>query len=439
MSIRGAIFDCDGTLLDSMPMWSKSCIGLLERYGVEDAARVFAEQESLDMDKKCYWYHDHLGIGESGEALYRELWETVVAAYNDEVEAWPGVKAFLQELLDAHIPMVIASSTPPELLKMALAAHGLDTYFSELIFAGDVGRGKEFPDVYLAACKRLGTPREDTWVFEDAPFGVRSATRAGFPVVAITNDHDGRDQDFLSRWAVLVSWGYQNLTRERLESLAPRTLNALVVAGSPEASAPAMVARLAATSDYVIAADRGADALYITSARIDAFCGDEDTASPQARAWARNNATVYQRFSAEKDDTDLGLALRLAYEEADRQGACLRLTLTCASGGRPDHALAVWGVLARNAATAPRVVEDDFECRVLSPEGVPTWDLSGRQGATVSVVPLAPNTVVSEQGLRWELDHKPMELLGDLGVSNKILSTKASVCCHTGVLAVFVR
>ena len=69
MAIKGALFDCDGTLIDSMPMWTNCCVSLLERYGVSDAMRVFLEHESLDMDKKCYWYHDNLGIGKSGEAL----------------------------------------------------------------------------------------------------------------------------------------------------------------------------------------------------------------------------------------------------------------------------------------------------------------------------------------------------------------------------------
>jgi thiamine pyrophosphokinase len=178
-------------------MWTATCVRLLERYGVGDAERVFAEHESLDMDKKCYWYHDNLGIGESGEALYHELWDMVEHEYRHGVQPFPGCAELLERLRAAHVPMVVASSTPIELLRIALEAHGLLGYFDELVFAGDVGRGKEHPDVYLAACERLGTSRESTWVFEDAPFGMRSAARAGFPVVGVLNDHDGRDEGFI--------------------------------------------------------------------------------------------------------------------------------------------------------------------------------------------------------------------------------------------------
>ena len=438
MAIRGAIFDCDGTLLDSMPMWTNSCVDLLRRYGVGDAERVFAEHESLDMDKKCYWYHDNLGIGESGEALYRELWETVEEAYREEVKPFPGCAALLRKLKNAGVRMVIASSTPTELLRIALETHGLIEYFEEFVFAGDVGRGKEFPDVYLAAQERLGTAREDTWVFEDAPFGVRSATRVGFPVVAVLNDHDGRDECFLERWATFVARGYEGFEAAQLEELRPRVLRALVVAGSPEPSSPELVAQLAGETDYVVAADAGTETLMAAGIVPDVLCGDDDSASPEAIAWAHARAGEVRRFPKDKDDTDLGLALEIVRKEAERRGACARLVVTCASGGRPDHALAVWGVLARYAAMAPRVIEDDFECRLLAREGEPKWHHIAERGATVSVIPLLGEGVVSEHGMQWELDHSRIAALSDAGVSNKVTSDTCAILCHDGVLAAFV-
>ena len=177
MPIDAALFDCDGTILDSMPMWTNSCVGLLRSYGVAQAEKVFYEHESLDMFAKCAWYHQNLGIGESSEALYRELWRTVEAAYGNEVRPYEGCESFLCALRAKGVPMVIVSSTPPELVWAALRKHGLDVYFDQVIFAGDVGRGKEHPDCYLYAAHKLGTACENTWVFEDAPFGIRSAAR----------------------------------------------------------------------------------------------------------------------------------------------------------------------------------------------------------------------------------------------------------------------
>lgn len=438
MAVRGAIFDCDGTILDSMPMWSQTCIELLRRYGVADAERIFAEHESLDMDKKCYWYHDNLGIGKSGDALYRELWQEVERAYERDVKPFAGCAMFLDELKAAGVRMVIASSTPTELLCRALDAHGLLGYFDEVVFAGDVGRGKEYPDVYVAAQERLGTDREETWVFEDAPFGVRSAARVGFPVVALYNDHDGRDLRFLETWATHVAEGYEGLSMSALDGLRPHTLQALVVAGSPEPSSADLVRCLAQEADYVVAADAGAATLMSAEVAPDAFCGDEDSADASAIAWARGQATDVERYPVEKDDTDLELAIERARQEAERQGSCLRLTVTCASGGRADHMLAVWGVLARHASAAPRLVEDDFVCRILSREGVPVWRRPAPVGSTVSAIPLVGDAVVSEHGLRWSLDHERLAPLADRGVSNKVVSDDCVVTCHAGVLAVCV-
>ncbi len=438
MAIQGAIFDCDGTLLDSMPMWTSTCVGLLRRYGVRDAERVFAEHESLDMDKKCYWYHDNLGIGESGEALYHELWTMVERAYQTEVRPFAGCKAFLDELARAGVPMVIASSTPTALLRAALAAHGLLDYFTELVFAGDVGRGKEYADVYLESQRRLGTPRADTWVFEDAPFGVRSAARAGFPVMALFNDHDGRDEAFLRTWATIVTRGYEDVHPAQLSNLVPHVMKALVINGSPEPSSTELVTCLAKETDWVVAADRGSQVACSAGIDLDLLCGDADSARDEALEWARSVATSERRFPVEKDDTDLALAIACAAEEAERRGSALRLTVTCASGGRPDHALAVWGVLTRYAQAAPRMIEDGFECRILAPEGEPTWHLEAMPGQTISAIALVDNTVVSAQGVRWPLDHVQMPALSDYGVSNRAIDRTCELTCHSGILAVFL-
>ena len=436
MAIEGAIFDFDGTLVDSMPMWTDVCVRLLRRYGVEDAERVFAEHESLDMEQKCVWYHENLGIGASPEQLCDELRGDVSRAYRHEVSRFSGCRRFLEELRAHGVPMVIASATPKDLLREGLEAQGLSEFFQDVVFAGDVGMSKDHPHVYVAACERLGTNREGTWVFEDAPFGVRAAARAGFPTAALFNDHDGRDERFLRQWATVVLHGYESLGIMDLEELSPRVLRALVVGGSPQPSSVHLVSELAEHADIVIAADRGVDQLMRADVVPHVFCGDEDSASGEACAWAHEQAGKVVHHPVEKDDTDLGLCVALAREEADRRGAALKLTFTCVSGGRTDHALAVWGVLARAADASPVVAEDDYTCHILSPLGTPAWHMEEREGATVSAIALAPGTVASAWGMHWDLDHAPMELLGDLGVSNRVESASAGYHCDSGVLAI---
>ena len=451
MPIQGAIFDFDGTIVDSMPMWRYAPDQLLQRYGQRMTQEVFDATEPLNCDDECLWFHEHLGVGQSGEALFEELRAIVRKEYSTTVEAWPHVREFLQSLADAGIPMVIASSTPADDIRVGLRAHGLEGYFKDVVFTGDVGRGKEFPDVYLHALGLLGTPMGQTWVFEDAPFGVRTAHETGFPVVALLNDHDGRDESFLRAHADILVHGYDELSLALIDDFAPsvaadaaeggEVCRVLVVDGSPQPSSPELVARLADEADYLVAADRGAEVLHQLGRAPQAFCGDDDSVAPEVAAWAHASATTDIRFPSEKYATDLALAIDCARHEAARRGARLQLTLTCASGGRLDHQLAVMGLLARNADASPRVVEDDLECRVLSPQGAPSWSVGAQEGAvgaTLSVIALGGTAMVTERGLRWELDHRELAPLDDLGVSNVVCSSDAQVVCDEGVAAVFL-
>ena len=444
MEISGAIFDCDGTLVDSMGMWNSAFERLCARHGVEGVSQE--RVESISLRDGCVLLHDEYGVEASADELYEEICSIVRDAYEHEVQIMPGARAFLDELAAAGVPMIIASSTPVRELGCALATHGLDGYFKDVVSTEDVGgRDKEFPDVYLEAARRLGTPRETTWVFEDAPFGVRTARRAGFAVVGLMNDHDGRREEDVRPWCDVFAHGFAELSvpllrdYERPARTHGAPLRALVVAGSPEPSSPELLNRLADEADYVVVADGGADACRAAGVVPDLFCGDDDSASGEAVRWARSAARATVSFPSEKYATDLALALDCARHEAARREAPLAITLTCASGGRPDHALAVIGQLAAAGCASARVVEDAFEMRIVSAAGESRWELGPEAvGLTFSAIAVAPETRVDETGMRWELDDKPMGLLDDLGVSNVVTSPAASITCRSGAVAAFL-
>lgn len=444
MEITGAIFDCDGTLVDSMGMWSHAFTWLCERYGVEGVP--MERVESISLRDGCALLHDEYGAGSSVDEVYEDMCAHVRDAYEHEVPLMPGAREFLDELAAAGVPMILASSTPVRELRCALAANDLAGYFVDVVSTEDVGgRDKEFPDVYLEAARRLGTPRSSTWVFEDAPFGVRTALRAGFPVVGLMNDHDGRREEDVRPWCDVFVHGYAELSLallrdyERPARAAGEPLRALVVAGSPEPSAPGLVSLLAEGADYVVCADGGADVCRAAGVVPDVLCGDGDSASAAAAAWAASAARTRVTFPSEKYATDLALAIDCARHEASRREAPLALTVTCASGGRPDHALAVVGQLAGSGAASARIVEDGYEMRIVSEEGERAWRLGpDAAGRTFSAVAVAPGTRIDERGMRWELEDKPMGLLDDLGISNVVTSPDAEVVCRAGAVAAFL-
>lgn len=234
-------------------------------------------------------------------------------------------------------------------------------------------------------------------------------------------------------------------TRGRVGTQAPRAprdaagaRHVLLVGGSPQRPAPALVVRLAAEADLVVACDSGADACLAAGVLVDVLIGDNDSLSPDALRHARACGAVEVGFPMDKDSVDLRLAISWVRTNCPRAH---ELTFTGVCGGRPDHALAVWGILARSADLAPRVEEDDFSARILAPQGTPTWELAPEdEGRTLSVVALLGPATVSERGCRWEVDHAHAEPLDDLGISNVVEAPNARIEVHEGVaLVVLLR
>ena len=216
-------------------------------------------------------------------------------------------------------------------------------------------------------------------------------------------------------------------------------MKTLIIDGSPEPSSPELVAWLADGMDYIVAVDRGAVTCRAAGVVPNLFVGDEDSADPDAVAWAKSVAGEDLWLPVEKDGTDLFHAIAAARVEAKRRGEVCDLTLTCATGGRPDHALAIYGLLIANRDLGPIVIEDTFDLSILSPEGLDYWQLDEREiGKTFSAIALLPGTEISIWGMRWELEGKVMEPLDDLGVSNVVVDADSGVRCDEGCLAAFL-
>ena len=192
------IFDCDGTLVNSAPVWAYAQPELLHRHGMDVTVDDFAQFEHLSLEDECQAYHDTWGIGADGEELYRELSEILIDGYS-KVPPRDGLLAFLEQAKAAGIAMCVATSTPAELVGSALAGAGLDRYMEFVTTTGEAGRSKQFPDVYKLALSRLeerhGHAFEHTWVFEDAVFGLKSSGAAGFKRVGIYDPHGRMERD----------------------------------------------------------------------------------------------------------------------------------------------------------------------------------------------------------------------------------------------------
>lgn len=215
-------------------------------------------------------------------------------------------------------------------------------------------------------------------------------------------------------------------------------LSVAVVAGSPEPCSRELLAACCAGADYVVAADRGAAWCRDAGVVPDAFGGDGDSAGPDVLAWVASAVPERVALPCEKDMTDLEAAFALGEAVAAARGTIPAFTLLCATGGRVDHGLGVLGVARRHSGRPVALVGDGWRGWVLSPEGLPSVRVEGR-GRTVSAVPLADGTCISERGLHWPLDHRWLDALDDLGVSNVVEAAGGGeVECHAGCCLVLL-
>lgn len=188
-----------------------------------------------------------------------------------------------------------------------------------------------------------------------------------------------------------------------------------------------LLSQLAGECDHVVAVDRGLDALLDAGLSCDVYVGDADTVSDEGRALvdAAKDFEV-ERHNPYKDYTDLALAL----DAIRRRWPNAEVVVTCATGGRPDMALSVLGLLSNYKNAPVWICEDETTARIL--HAGESWTIENAEGKTFSIIAIAPNTKVSEQGLEWELDHSPLGLLADTGISNVVRET-AKIEVHQGV------
>lgn len=211
----------------------------------------------------------------------------------------------------------------------------------------------------------------------------------------------------------------------------------LIVGGSPEATGAEMLTSLAQSCAHVVAVDRGLDSLISAHVPCDLFCGDADSVSSFGRdqvqaalSGAESLVGEVERYDPYKDYTDLSLALRAV----ECRWGYAPILCTCLSGGRTDHALAALGCVARWKAPIAWM-EDAYSARLL--KAGDSWALDECEGSTFSFVPLSPSAIVSEEGMEWTLDHRRVQLLEDIGISN-VLHAGARIICHEGLIAAYL-
>ncbi|MBD9055134.1 MAG: HAD family phosphatase [Eubacterium ventriosum] len=187
-NIEGAVFDLDGTLLDSSWVWEKVDEKFLGDRGFQVPDDYVDEISPLGAERAAVYTIERFGLNEDKDDIVREWIEMAKKEYATEVVCKPYAKEFLEELHKLNIKMAVATSSDRELFMKTLEREGILKYFQKIVTVDEVERGKGYPDIYEEAARRIKVNPHKCLVFEDILAGVTGASLGEFNVVAVFDE-----------------------------------------------------------------------------------------------------------------------------------------------------------------------------------------------------------------------------------------------------------
>lgn len=209
--MKGAIFDIDGTILDSMNAWVDITNEFFYDHGIKISKEQTLSYQCQSFEESLVSIHNEYLPDITASDMFAEFENRANEKYANELPAKPYVIDYIKALHSNGIKLAVATSGFPELVERAFKRLGLYDYFSAYTYSSEVGCSKSSPDIYLLAAKRLGLEPNQCTVYEDIVTGIKSAHDAGFMTVAVEDLTNAQDKDRLIQYSDHYITGWDEL------------------------------------------------------------------------------------------------------------------------------------------------------------------------------------------------------------------------------------
>ena len=212
--IKGVIFDIDGTLLDSMPLWNNLGERYLQKLGFteEETEGLSQRISTMPFAEGIHYIKKEYSLDIAEERIREQLQEMISGAYRDEIALKAGAKEYLQFLKERGIPCILATAGDASLATAALKRLKVWEEFRGLLLCEEFNTSKREAKIYQLAMERLSLSKpEDVLVFEDVLHAIKSAKQAGFQVCGILDEANREDWEKIQEVADFTAKDFYEL------------------------------------------------------------------------------------------------------------------------------------------------------------------------------------------------------------------------------------
>lgn len=200
--IKGLIFDLDGTLVDSMKIWKKLLPDFLANYGLTASEEMKKKVTFMTLTQSsAYVAEEFPQLLMTGENI-RDIWMDIIyEEYKSEIKLKPGAREIMETAKKKGIKLALATACAKNLTEICLKNNGVYDMFDEIVFAEEIGCGKDSPAVFEETLKRLDCKAEEVLLFEDILMAVKTAGSIGIKTIVIEDESAAADRDEIKRTA----------------------------------------------------------------------------------------------------------------------------------------------------------------------------------------------------------------------------------------------